>query len=194
MVSHVPPPLDSVTLAQDQNAQYARAIPPLAKDSLGVWLADTRWGNFMGRERWREALVMDLGRGSLLFPNLWGDVYLCDLQGRLTKRLTESPRVHDENALYSPDGDFIIWTRSTKGGDPGEGEELWIMDAKGKKKAQLTNCTTPGDQYYKPNARQITEATWSPDGTKIVFGHVAQDKRGGPHIPSTLYVLTLSGR
>ena len=69
---------DSVTLAQDQNAQHARTVPPLVKDSLGVWLADTRWGNFMGKRRWREALVMDLGRGSLLFPNLWGDVYLLD--------------------------------------------------------------------------------------------------------------------
>jgi hypothetical protein len=69
---------DSVTLAQDQASQHARLVPPLAKDSLGVWLADTRWGNFMGRERWREALVMDLGRGSLLFPNLWGDLYLLD--------------------------------------------------------------------------------------------------------------------
>ena len=66
---------DSVTLMQDQVTQYARNIPPLNKDSLGVWLADTRWGNFMGKERWREALVMDLGRGSLLFPNLWGNVY-----------------------------------------------------------------------------------------------------------------------
>ncbi|MBI3923855.1 MAG: hypothetical protein HY318_20705 [Armatimonadetes bacterium] len=66
---------DSVTLAQDQNAQHARTIPALAKDSLGVWLADTRWGNFMGKERWKEALVMDLGRGSLLFPNLWGNLY-----------------------------------------------------------------------------------------------------------------------
>lgn len=69
---------DSVTLAQDQNASHARTIPPLVKDSLGVWLADTRWGNYMGKERWREAMVMDLGRGSLLFPNLWGDLYLLD--------------------------------------------------------------------------------------------------------------------
>jgi hypothetical protein len=66
---------DSVTLMQDQVAQYARNVPALCKDSLGVWLADNRWGNFMGKERWRESLVMDLGRGSLLFPNLWGDVY-----------------------------------------------------------------------------------------------------------------------
>jgi len=66
---------DSVTLAQDQNACNAKTIPPLLKDSLGVWLADTRWGNFMAMERWRETLVMDLGRGSRLFPNIWGNLY-----------------------------------------------------------------------------------------------------------------------
>jgi hypothetical protein len=69
---------DSVTLAQDQNAWHARTIPPVAKDSLGVWLADTRWGNYMGRERWREAMIMDLARGNLLVPNLWGDIYLLE--------------------------------------------------------------------------------------------------------------------
>src|ERR1017187_9758277 len=51
------------------------AFPTIVKDSLGVWLADNRWGNFMGKERWREALVLDLGRGNLLFPNLWGNLY-----------------------------------------------------------------------------------------------------------------------
>lgn len=66
---------DSVTLAQDQNAHHARDIPPRLKDSLGVWLSHTRWGNFMGTERWRETLVMDLGRGSRLFPNIWGSLY-----------------------------------------------------------------------------------------------------------------------
>lgn len=70
---------DSVTLAQDQNGHHARNIPPRLKDSLGVWLSNTRWGNFMGSERWRESLVMDLGRGSRLFPNLWGNLY--DLTG-----------------------------------------------------------------------------------------------------------------
>ena len=67
---------DSVTLNLDQGTWFAKLIPPINKDSLGVWLADTRWGNFMGNERWREALVMDLGRGNLLFPQLWGDIYL----------------------------------------------------------------------------------------------------------------------
>jgi hypothetical protein len=27
----------------------------------------------MGKHRWREALIMDLGRGNLMFPQIWGD-------------------------------------------------------------------------------------------------------------------------
>ena len=64
---------DSVILSLDQNTQFAKLIPPMNKDSLGVWVSQIRWANFMGKERWREAVVMDLGRGSLVFPQLWGD-------------------------------------------------------------------------------------------------------------------------
>lgn len=67
---------DSVTLNLDQSTQFATTIPPINKDSLGIWLSDIRWGNFMGNERWREALIMDLGRGNLLFPQIWSDIYL----------------------------------------------------------------------------------------------------------------------
>ena len=69
---------DSVALNLDQSTRFATTIPPVNKDSLGVWLADNRWGNFMGSERWREGLIMDLGRGNLLFPQLWGDLSLLD--------------------------------------------------------------------------------------------------------------------
>ena len=30
-----------------------------------MWIAEDRWGNYMGKQRWREALVMDLARGNL---------------------------------------------------------------------------------------------------------------------------------
>jgi hypothetical protein len=66
---------DSVTLNLDQSTQFATTVPPINKDSLGIWLSDIRWGNFMRNERWREALIMDLGRGNLLFPQLWSDIY-----------------------------------------------------------------------------------------------------------------------
>jgi hypothetical protein len=65
---------DAVVLALDQGGQFNDLIPPMNKDSLGVWLTDTWWGNAMRKERWREALVMDLGRGNLLFPQFWGEL------------------------------------------------------------------------------------------------------------------------
>lgn len=94
---------DSVTLSLDQNTQFARLIPPMNKDSLGIWLSQIRWGNFMGKERWREALVMDLGRGNLVFPQLWGDPNLLgesDIEflarmiafARTNEQLLERPR------------------------------------------------------------------------------------------------------
>lgn len=66
---------DAVTLALDQGAQFNDLIPPMNKDSLGIWITDTWWGNAMEKVRWREALVMDLARGNLLFPQIWGDLY-----------------------------------------------------------------------------------------------------------------------
>ena len=69
---------DAVTLALDQGTQFAEFIPPMCRDSLGLWITDTRWGNSMRKERWQEAAVMDLGRGNLLFPQIWGDLTLFD--------------------------------------------------------------------------------------------------------------------
>ena len=69
---------DAVTLALDQGTQFAEFIPPMSRDSLGTWITETRWGNSMRKERWQEAAVMDLGRGSLLFPQIWGELSLFD--------------------------------------------------------------------------------------------------------------------
>lgn len=100
---------DSVTLAQDQNAYHATTIPPRLKDSLGVWLSDSRWGNFMGTERWRESVVMDLGRGSRLFPNLWSNLY----------RLTDDDvRFLAWIEKFSRDNAELFRNRRTIGGDP----------------------------------------------------------------------------
>jgi hypothetical protein len=64
---------DAVTLAVDQGTRLADLIPQRNKDSLGIWMTDISWGNSMRKERWREALVMDLARGNLLFPQIWGN-------------------------------------------------------------------------------------------------------------------------
>lgn len=119
---------------------------------------------------------------------IWGDIYISDLNGVLLERLTKTPFKHDENPEFSPDGKKILWNHVD--GNPGDGEELWIMDMDGANKKRLTHFTDPDHDEYDPIARQITEITWSPDGKCVVFGHVSQEERGSPHLPSALYLLT----
>ncbi len=66
---------DAVTQALDQGSQFARWVPPRNHDSLGIWLANNWWGNQMETVRWQEALIMDLARGNLLFPQVWSDIF-----------------------------------------------------------------------------------------------------------------------
>jgi hypothetical protein len=63
---------DSVTQKLDQAQRIAADIPPLGKDSLGVWLSDWPWNSSIGKERWAEGVVLDMARGSLLVQ-LWAD-------------------------------------------------------------------------------------------------------------------------
>ena len=63
---------DSVTQRLDQAQWHAADIPPLGKDSLGVWLSDWGWNSSIGKERWQAGVVMDLCRGSLL-AQIWSD-------------------------------------------------------------------------------------------------------------------------
>ena len=64
------------------------------------------------------------------------------------------------------------------------------MDIDGSNKERLTYFSDPYHEEYDPIARQITESSWHPNGTQIVFGHASQEERGSPHLPSTLYLLT----
>ena len=63
---------DSVTQKLDQAQWHSSDVPPLGKDSLGVWLSSWGWNSSIGKDRWQEGLVMDLCRGSLL-AQIWAD-------------------------------------------------------------------------------------------------------------------------
>ena len=63
---------DSVTQGLDQAHYYCQDLPALGKDSLGIWLSDWWWNSSIGKNRWQEGSVMDMGRGSLL-PQIWAD-------------------------------------------------------------------------------------------------------------------------
>jgi len=63
---------DSITTGLDQAQWWCEDVPPLGKDSLGVWLSDWKWNSSIGKERWQEGFVMDMCRGSLL-AQPWSD-------------------------------------------------------------------------------------------------------------------------
>lgn len=80
------------------------------------------------------------------------DIYIADLQGKIVKKLTDSPG-YDAEATVSPKGDKIVFT-SDRSGDL----ELWIMDIDGSNQKQITNgLGYDGGAFF------------SPDGTKLVF-------------------------
>ena len=146
---------DSVTLNLDQGTQFATTIPAANKDSLGVWLADIRWGNFMGAERWREALVMDLGRGNLLFPQIWGDIQL--LNERDVEFLAEM------NSLARKNAHFFLHRRNILG-DPWKNEVYGYSNAVGRTRIpvhqQPSFCLASGGNQHGPGAR-----VWRAEGT-----------------------------
>jgi hypothetical protein len=63
---------DGVTVGLDQAQWWCEDLPPLGKDSLGVWLSNWPWNSSIGAERWQEAFIMDICRGSLL-AQPWSD-------------------------------------------------------------------------------------------------------------------------
>ncbi len=72
---------DGVTVGLDQAQWWCHDLPKISKDSLGVWLSDWRWNSCIGTERWEEAFVMDICRGSLL-AQPWSDREFLDPVGR----------------------------------------------------------------------------------------------------------------
>lgn len=80
------------------------------------------------------------------------DIYIADLNGKITSQLTNTPG-YDAEATVSPDGTKIVFT-STRSGDL----ELWTMDIDGKNMKQITSgLGYDGGAFF------------SPDGKKIVF-------------------------
>jgi Tol biopolymer transport system component len=113
-------------------------------------------------------------------PHVGLDIYEVNLKTGKLKRLTDSDDDWDEHAHYSPDGEYIAWMSST-GLDIEYGStegvdwadylktELWIMEADGTDRQQLTHFNTPGYPEYMDGARCIvSDSSWSPDGKSLI--------------------------
>lgn len=78
------------------------------------------------------------------------DIFVSDLKGKITARLTDSPG-YDAEGTVSPDGKKIVFT-STRSGDL----ELWIMDIDGKNQKQLTSgLGYDGGAFFSPDSKKL---------------------------------------
>jgi len=93
-----------------------------------------------------------------------GDIYVVDTDGKDLKQLTDDP-AWEESPSWSPDGSKIAWVVG-EGIDPDitpsfdyqPTPTVWVMNADGSGKVQLTRGRVHGDH-----------PTWSPDGRQIAF-------------------------
>ena len=78
------------------------------------------------------------------------DIFVADLDGKITKQLTDSPG-YDAEATVSPDGKKIVFT-STRSGDL----ELWTMDIDGSNLQQVTNeLGYDGGAFFSPDSKKL---------------------------------------
>ncbi|WP_332019652.1 M20/M25/M40 family metallo-hydrolase [Kaistella sp.] len=78
------------------------------------------------------------------------DIYEADLNGKITRKFTDSPG-YDAETVVSPDGKYIVFT-STRSGDL----ELWRMDIDGKNLKQLTfRLGYDGGAFFSHDSKKL---------------------------------------
>jgi imidazolonepropionase-like amidohydrolase/Tol biopolymer transport system component len=101
-----------------------------------------------------EGTWMDLDvspDGRTIAFNLLGDIYVMPVGGGAPKRIAEG-LAWEVQPRFSPDGQRIAFTS-----DRGGGDNIWVMNADGSDKRQVT----------KEDFRLLNQPTWSPDGKFI---------------------------
>jgi imidazolonepropionase-like amidohydrolase/Tol biopolymer transport system component len=89
--------------------------------------------------------------GQTIAFTLLGDIYTLPVSGGTPKRISEGLS-WDVQPRFSPDGSRIAFTS-----DRGGGDNIWVMNADGSDKRQVT----------KEDFRLVNQPSWSPDGRFI---------------------------
>ncbi len=89
--------------------------------------------------------------GRTIAFDLLGDIYTMPIAGGTPTRIAEG-LAYEQQPRFSPDGRRIAFTS-----DRGGGDNIWIMNADGSDKRQLT----------KEDFRLLNQPSWSPDGRFI---------------------------
>jgi len=105
-----------------------------------------------------------------------GHIFEMNVDGRNVRRITDGP-LYDSYPDLSPWGDLVLFQRDTA---DHTGDDLWIASENGRWERQLTHQAATG---------YINEATWSPDGSQIMYSQCAPFGDN----PCVLHVMNVDG-
>ncbi len=110
---------------------------------------------------------------------IYGDIYTYDLDaGRLT-RLTRTPSIHEEQALFSPDGSKIAFMSGPFIGVSrlAYKTEIYLMDSDGGNRVRLTRFNEPDSPESTGSTTLIDKIAWRPCGGALVSAYHAAGKK-----------------
>jgi serine/threonine protein kinase/Tol biopolymer transport system component len=114
-----------------------------------------------------DSLALSRDGGRLVISRGGGDVdiWQLDLADRTQHRRVASSSLHDDGAVYSPDGTRIAFASNRQGA-----REIWVADASGENAMPLTKFggPVPGALRWSPNG-QFIAFDGRPDGNADIF-------------------------
>ena len=156
--------------------------------------------SFYEMQTWSPADDMLYFAASINRTNVFTlDIWAMEVATQRLTAVTDTDDHWEEHLSFSPNGRKITFMSSECcDWNPNKLQslraELYLMDADGSRKVQLTHFNTSGYSESSSEQSVVASSTWSPDGTRVAFQRIliTQDfGKGQP--PTDLWILTFAG-